>query len=101
MIKDFRKANRPRQTVILFVYSSLIVVCAACAFGADVKSRILAYTIHSDTLDGPATYVLRLNWIDPVLYMLCVGFPLILDMLIMAMEVRFLNVQEFIAHSFF
>jgi hypothetical protein len=90
MIKDFRNGDRPRQTAISFVYSSLIVFCAAVSFGTNVQLRILAYINHNDTLDVSSTYVGPLYQNNEPLYILNGFSPVVMEVLIMAMEVQLL-----------
>jgi hypothetical protein len=91
MIKDFRKGDRPRQTAISFVYSSLITLCAGVSFGANAWVDILAYIDHNDTLGAPLAYFSTLHWSNWALYILISSgiLPLTVDVLITAMEVIF------------
>jgi hypothetical protein len=94
MIKDFRNGDRPRQTAISFVYSSLIVLCAAVTFGGNVHLRVLVYINHNVILDVSSTYIAPVYRKNEPLYILNGFSPVVMEVLVIAMEVQLLCVPE-------
>ncbi|KAF5344954.1 hypothetical protein D9756_011503 [Leucocoprinus leucothites] len=56
LYRDFRKGDRPKHTMVLFVHSFLIIVVASMTLVIFTQTTLLAYLDHNDSVGGPILY---------------------------------------------
>ncbi|KAF5343957.1 hypothetical protein D9756_011566 [Leucocoprinus leucothites] len=87
LYNEFRKGDRPRQTVLLFIHSLSIMLCALIDVGICSHFIVSAYIDHNDGLGSPILYRASIVHDIPGYVILDSLVILVLDTLINAMEV--------------
>ncbi|KAF5362243.1 hypothetical protein D9756_001992 [Leucocoprinus leucothites] len=56
LYKDFRKGDKPRHTILLFLHSFLVFVVASMVLVILTQTALLAYLDHNDSVGSPILY---------------------------------------------